>query len=392
MTQFDRITLGRQARELGFVRDTFEKVCRLADVLAFLENDALLSKTLALKGGTAINLTIFDLPRLSVDIDLDYSENVPREEMLAQREIITERIRKYMAAAGYRPSLKSKTYHALDSFVFEYVNAGGMKDNLKIEINYMLRAHVLPTTRRTVSLPWNDGALTVLSIAPIEIFASKIVALINRTAARDLYDISNLVKFGLFDESEEPLLRKCVMLYAVIAADTVPERFDLSGIGKLQPYKIKTDLLPVLRHGEYFDLAAAREETTHYLTSLLRPEKDELLICRYLEERIGVRVQFRLGIRKMDDGQHRQHHPLVAGGQVGHILLSLPALLLHIVGYNGRKVIVGVLPTLPVGDVGFHPQHLPLYLSHRLIGGNGDDVNGQHHAPALVGQFGDKLI
>lgn len=160
MTQFDRITLGRQARELGFVRDTFEKVCRLADVLAFLESDALLSKTLALKGGTAINLTIFDLPRLSVDIDLDYSENVPREEMLAQREIITERIRKYMAAAGYRPSLKSKTYHALDSFVFEYVNAGGMKDNLKIEINYMLRAHVLPTTRRAVRLPWNNGELT----------------------------------------------------------------------------------------------------------------------------------------------------------------------------------------------------------------------------------------
>ena len=158
MTQFDRITLGRQARELGFVRDTFEKVCRLADVLAFLESDALLSKTLALKGGTAINLTIFDLPRLSVDIDLDYSENVPREEMLAQREIITERIRKYMAAAGYRPSLKSKTYHALDSFVFEYVNAGGMKDNLKIEINYMLRAHVLPTTRRACLLYTSDAA------------------------------------------------------------------------------------------------------------------------------------------------------------------------------------------------------------------------------------------
>ena len=80
-------------------------------------------------------------------------------------------------------------------------------------------------------------------------------------ALLNLYGISNLVKFGLFDESEEPLLRKCVMLYAVIAADTVPERFDLSGIGKLQPYKIKTDLLPVLRHGEYFDLAVAREET-----------------------------------------------------------------------------------------------------------------------------------
>lgn len=285
MTRFDRIALGRQAKEMGFVRDTFEKVCRLAEVLTFLESDALLSGTLALKGGTAINLTIFDLPRLSVDIDLDYSENVPREEMLAQRELITERIGKYMAAAGYKLSQKSKKYHALDSFVYEYVNAGGMKDNLKIEINYMLRAHVLPLMRRNVWLPWGDEELTVLSVAPIEIFASKIVALINRTAARDLYDINNMCKFGLFDESEEALLRKCVMLYSVIAADAVPERFDLSRIGALQPYKIKTDLLPVLRHGEYFDLAAAREGTTQYLAGLLRPEKNELAFWKAFAEK-----------------------------------------------------------------------------------------------------------
>jgi hypothetical protein len=32
MMQYDRMVLGRQARELGFVRDTFEKICRLADV------------------------------------------------------------------------------------------------------------------------------------------------------------------------------------------------------------------------------------------------------------------------------------------------------------------------------------------------------------------------
>ena len=39
MMQFDRMTLGNQARELGFVRDTFEKVCRLADILTFFQND-----------------------------------------------------------------------------------------------------------------------------------------------------------------------------------------------------------------------------------------------------------------------------------------------------------------------------------------------------------------
>jgi len=48
--QFNRIALGRQAKELGFVRDTLEKVYRLADALSFMEKDEILSETLALKG------------------------------------------------------------------------------------------------------------------------------------------------------------------------------------------------------------------------------------------------------------------------------------------------------------------------------------------------------
>lgn len=203
MTQFDRVKLGRKAGELGFVRDTFEKVCRLADILKFLENDALLSKNLALKGGTAINLTIFNLPRLSVDIDLDFADNLPRDEMLSERRKVAERIDKYMAASGYSLSTKSKNYHALDSFVYEYQNAGGMKDNLKIEINYMLRCHALPLSHRHVKLPWSESKLTVLSVDPIEIFGSKIVALLDRTAPRDLYDIHNMLRYGLFDEIEQ---------------------------------------------------------------------------------------------------------------------------------------------------------------------------------------------
>lgn len=159
MMQWDRLTLGRMAKELGFPRDTLEKVCRLADVLRFMESDELLSEGIALKGGTAINLTIFDLPRLSVDIDLDYCRSIEREKMLADRGIITDKISKYMMANGYVLSPKSKSYHALDSFVYEYINCGGTKDNLKIEINYMLRCHVLPVARREVRLPWNEEKL-----------------------------------------------------------------------------------------------------------------------------------------------------------------------------------------------------------------------------------------
>ena len=275
MMQFDRMALGRKAKELGFVRDTFEKVCRLADVLAFIERDAVLKNCLALKGGTAINLTIFDLPRLSVDIDLDFSENLAREAMLEKRKNITAHIEKYMAANGYYPSRRSKSYHALDSFVYEYQNAGGVRDNLKIEINYMLRCHVLEPRRRAVKLPWLEQDLTVLSVEPMEIFASKIVALLNRTAPRDLFDLSYMLRFGLFDESEQEMLRKCIVFYSAIGSEETPTAFTFDSIASITQNQIKIDLLPVLRNGAFFDVVDAQKECIAYLEQLLVLRKEE---------------------------------------------------------------------------------------------------------------------
>ena len=284
MMQWDRITLGRMAKEMGFVRDTLEKVSRLADVLKFMEEDELLSQSLALKGGTAINLTIFNLPRLSVDIDLDYCKSIEREHMLADRERITAQIGKYMTANGYSLSAKSKTYHALDSFVYEYMNCGGVRDNLKIEINYMLRCHVLPVARRNVNLPWNQQMLTVLSVAPLEIFASKTVALLTRTAPRDLYDVHNMVKYGLFDKNEETILRKCVVFYSAIGAEQPPSKFELDYIGKVSAQQIKRDLNPVLRKGEKFELETVQKEVKEYLAVVLKPTEEEYVFWKKFAE------------------------------------------------------------------------------------------------------------
>lgn len=225
MMQLDRMTLGRMAKEMGFVRDTLEKVSRLANILKFMEEDELLSKSIALKGGTAINLAIFDLPRLSVDIDLDYCKSIKREEMLADRKIIADKISKYMKANEYTLSLKSKTYHALDSFMYEYVNAGGVRDNLKIEINYMLRCHVLPVTKRKVKLLWNPDRLAVF--------------------------------------------------YSAIGAEKPPEKFEIERIGKVSAQQIKRELNPVLRKGEKFDLEVVQKEVKAYLTSIMIPTEAE---------------------------------------------------------------------------------------------------------------------
>jgi predicted nucleotidyltransferase component of viral defense system len=84
LSNYDSIYFGKKAKELGFVRDTLEKVTRLADTLEHLNINPVFKDSLALKGGTAINLTIFNLPRLSVDIDMDYLINNRREEISGQ--------------------------------------------------------------------------------------------------------------------------------------------------------------------------------------------------------------------------------------------------------------------------------------------------------------------
>ena len=103
MFSLTKAELAAKANELNFVRDTMEKVLRLADILDYLNTNLLTKDTLALKGGTAINLTVFNLLRLSVDLDFDYSVEQSREEMLRQREKISEEIRIYMATQGLHP-------------------------------------------------------------------------------------------------------------------------------------------------------------------------------------------------------------------------------------------------------------------------------------------------
>ena len=120
MLKYDKQTIGKRAAELSFIRDTFEKVLRLIEILKFMNEDSTLKSCLALKGGTAINLTIFNLPRLSIDIDFDFAENLPLAEMMEIREIIRNTIRQYMAMNDYIRSDKSKEYHTLDSGVYQY--------------------------------------------------------------------------------------------------------------------------------------------------------------------------------------------------------------------------------------------------------------------------------
>ena len=112
-----------------------------------------------------------------------------------------------------------------------------------------------------------------------------------------------------------------------------------------------------------------------------------LRCLRAMDWRVSVSlVQFLLAVRQMHQRHHGEHHALVTGGKVIQHLAGFLALLLEVIRDNGGKVIVAVLPALPVGDVGFHAQQPVLHLLHRLVRGDWDNVDGQHERAVQLGQ------
>ena len=271
MPQFNRNELDVAARRSGFARDTFEKVVRLKEILTWISEQDILKDHLLLKGGTAINLTIFDLPRLSVDIDMDFTPNFEKPDMMAMRKEISNIILAYMESEGYTMSTASRFHQSLDSFYFTYVNAAGNKDMIKLELNYSLRAHVINPTKRIITIDTFGNDIGIMTVDPLEIFAAKANALLSRAAARDLYDMNTMITQGLF-ENQKDLMRKCIIYYASISREKLDISFDTNAIDSLTFQKIRRDLFPVLGQEErhaFFDLEGRKQQVKDYIQSLM---------------------------------------------------------------------------------------------------------------------------
>ena len=270
MNSYNKNDIAQLASETHFLRDNLEKVLRLVDVLQFITQNDKLNDCLVLKGGTAINLTVFEMPRLSVDIDMDFHKDCSREEMLQHRAAINAEIVAYMTSQGYNLSPNTKNPHSLDSWVFFYQNAGGNRDNIKIEINYSMRQHIFVPQTRTVNVTFLQN-IPIKTLHPIELFGSKIKALIERHTCRDLYDVYNLLHSELIKDFDLAMLRKIVLFYLAVGGSEQPSaKYDLSGIKQIKFPQIRATLLPMLKKGDAFDFENAKTEVVAFLENLLQ--------------------------------------------------------------------------------------------------------------------------
>ena len=193
--KFSREFLLAESGSTGFRPEILEKVFHLIGLLNGFNSHPFLKDRLVLKGGTALNLFLFDLPRLSVDIDLNYVGSPDRETMLSERPKIEEAVRAVSGREGLSVR-RSTTEHAAITFFLRYDSVLGQGGDLKVDLNFMFRVplwSVVKLDSRRIG-PYEAEGVPVLDIH--ELAGGKLAALLARRASRDLFDVHALLKKG----------------------------------------------------------------------------------------------------------------------------------------------------------------------------------------------------
>ena len=151
----------------------------------------LVDDTFALKGGTAINLFVRDMPRLSVDLDLVFPDyTLPREQALRR---INEAIRQ-SGARLQKQGFQTHAPAAADSGETKLLVRRGNIE-VKIEVNFVMRGTVLPVRKASLTQNARETLQADLEIPVVsleDVYGGKLVAAMDRQHPRDLFDVQRL--------------------------------------------------------------------------------------------------------------------------------------------------------------------------------------------------------
>lgn len=235
----------------------------------------------ALKGGTAINLFLRDMPRLSVDIDLTYVPVADRATSLvaidAGMKRIGDAITKGIIAAQVNASQPGNENYTTKLIV------RADDAQIKIEVTPVLRGCVYEPAMKRVSPGVEDqfgfAEMPVLNFA--DLYAGKIMAALDRQHPRDLFDVRDL----LANEGIDDMLRKAFIIYLLshnrpMSEVLAPQRRDISaeyrrGFEGMVEQPVSLDELLKAREDLIADIVGKMpEQHKHFLVSVKRGEPD----------------------------------------------------------------------------------------------------------------------
>jgi hypothetical protein len=232
------------ADETGFRPDVVEKVLRLRGILAGLDRHPATRGAWLLKGGTALNLLYLEVPRLSVDIDLNFVGSQDVQQMLLRRPEFERALAACCAREGCSVR-HAPSEHAGGKFRLRFPSVVGGSQNLEVDVSYVARVPLLGRQRRSLRFP-PRSELEVPTLALEELAAAKLSALFQRSVARDLFDASNLLEL-VPDLLRRPGFR--LTFVCSIAASRSDVRSLTAPAVRLDGRVMERELLPLLRRG-----------------------------------------------------------------------------------------------------------------------------------------------
>jgi len=146
----------------------------------------------ALKGGTAINLFVRDLPRLSVDIDLAFLPSSDRQQALAAVRDALERIADAIGR-GVPATVATVQGNRDDELRILVRNAN---TQIKIEVSPVLRGTVHPPkTCDVVPLVEDEFGFASMAVVSLpDLYGGKICAALDRQHPRDFFDVMLMLR------------------------------------------------------------------------------------------------------------------------------------------------------------------------------------------------------
>ena len=229
----------------------------------------------ALKGGTAINLFVRDMPRLSVDIDLTYLPvDEPRDTALKKMSDALARIAEGIQKTITGTRVQESRGQGREGVTKLIVSTGPTR--IKIEPNEVIRGSVYPTEERELTPRAEELfelAVTAQTLSVADLYGGKLCAALDRQHPRDLFDVKLLLgNEGITDE-----IRKAFVVYLASHDRPIHELLNPKAKNVRRIYEnefagMTVDSIP------YQDLIAARDTLIETLKKELTGGEREFLV------------------------------------------------------------------------------------------------------------------
>lgn len=247
---------------------------RLCNLLEVVMQDEFLKEKLVLKGGVAVSAHIGKILRCFCDINFDYKQD---KNISLNRYITEGKILNIMNDSNNVKMDKSKSSSKINR---EYILNDRYKRNDKIEINYSNRTHLYDLEKKKLKLL--NGNYQMLDVVGLEeLLAMKLKVLLERGAAKDLYDCFMLIVNNENINIEK--VKKAFIFYSILS-NPYKDILSLKKVNEITKANIRNSLGTMINTNSCPSLNTLNYKVLEFISDTLKLKDKEKLYIKMFRD------------------------------------------------------------------------------------------------------------